>query len=143
MQGVLDPASIVKTGTSLTLRPATRTTDGNGDSSVDCLGFEYALVVIHLGAIASGGNATFKVMSSSDDGSADAFAAITGATYELTGTDDNTARCIAVRLSDNERFLRVDYDETATGSSAVSSASIHPFGPRDSAHLGTRMTSVV
>lgn len=137
MQGVLNPLSLIKAGVSASMNIATKAADGNGDASTDCLGFEYALVAIALGTVASGGNAKVVIKSSDDDGVDDSFAAITGAEYTLTGTDDNKLIVNEIRLSNNERYLRADYDETATGSSAVIGVWILPFGPKNSTSLGT------
>lgn len=133
MQGPLNPGSLIKANVNLSsIHPATLTADKTGDASVDCRGYEYALVLISVGTVASGGKGTFKVMASSDDGSSDAFAAISNATYALTGTDDNLTHAIEVRLSNYDQYLRVDYEETATGSSVVvRGCTVIPWGPKN------------
>lgn len=135
--GPLNPSTLLKSGVTASLTIGTYTADQTGQNSQDTLGFEYALVAIALGTVASGGYADIVIKESSDDFSSDAAAAITGASYSLTGTDDNTIVLGQIRLSNRERYLRADYDETATGSSAVAGVWIIPMTPRDMAAFQT------
>jgi len=124
----LNPSAFCKPARSID--PDTYTASANG-TSVDCRGFEHALVVIALNTISSSNTGTITIEQSSDDGSSDSFAAISGALYTFTGTDDDAVKAIAVRLHGKERYLRAVYTETATGQSTQISAIFVLMGPQD------------
>lgn len=126
---VMNPAALVK-GTGYTLAPGTLTATTVG-SGVDCLGADYALVVLIFGTVSSSNTATIKVYQSADDASAGTYAAITGATYTCTGGEDNTVVFGAVRLHGKSRYLKLVYTETATGQSTVLGAALIPMKMQD------------
>lgn len=82
------------------------TVNGTG---VDCAGYENALVAIQVGAIVSAANKslTIKLQESSDNGSVDTFADVTGATTAAIVTaGHNKPYLFDVNLSERERYLR-------------------------------------
>jgi hypothetical protein len=82
------------------------TVNGTG---VDCAGYESALVDIEVGAIvaAAGKSLTIKLQESSDNGVADAFADITGATTSaIVAAGQNKPYLFDVNLSEREQYLR-------------------------------------
>jgi len=80
----------------------TGTTNG---SSVDMQGYESAMFILAIGAIDATGTVDLKVQGSSDDGSADAFADLTGTKVSYTATDDNKLAIVEV-VNPVERYLR-------------------------------------
>ena len=88
--------------------------DGTG---IDCAGYEQLTVVADVGAVVNAANKTItvKLQESSDNGSVDAFADVTGATTgAVANAGQNKPYIIDVNLSERERYLRVN----ATGGSA-------------------------
>jgi hypothetical protein len=101
-------------------------------TGVDCAGHETALVDVELGAIVDGANisVTVKLQESSDDGVADAYADIAGATTgAVLNAGQNEPYLFDVNLSERERYIRA----VATGGSSgggLASAAIHLGGGR-------------
>lgn len=122
-----NPSSFIEAGFSIESEVYTADKTGSG---VDCRGYDHALVVMNFGTVSSGAGGTIVIQSSQDDGSSDAYAAITGATYTLTGTEDDSVKLGAVRLGGKERYLRAVYTEVS-GDSAALSVAILPMGPKD------------
>ena len=120
------------------LDPESRTASANG-LGVDCLGFEEALVVFHLGAHdRTTGDETieFKVQESSDNGSSDAFADVPGATTGALGNVVPNATSGSVflghiNLSKRERWLRVATVAAGTTPIDLCSAAILLFNGRN------------
>jgi len=123
-----------------TLDPESRTASANG-KGVDCRGFEEALVIFHLGAhdrTTGDEEITFKVQESSDDGSTDTYADVSGATTGAIGnvTPDATAGktwCININLAKRERYLRGVTVAAGTTPVDLCSAVIILFNPRNAA----------
>ena len=126
-----NPASFVKAGFSIESEVYTASKNGTG---VDCRGFDHALVVMNFGTVSSGSDGTIKIQESSDDASADAYADVTGASYTVTGTEDDSVKLAEVRLHGRERYLRAVYTEGSTGNSVAVSVAILPVGPQDQAN---------
>jgi len=122
------------------LDPESRTAAANG-LGVDCLGFEEALIVFHLGAHdRTTGDETIeaKVQESSDNGAGDAFADVPGATTGVLGNvvpnaTSGNLYLIHVNLSKRERFLRVVTAVAGTTPIDLCSAVILLFNPRNAA----------
>jgi len=80
----------------------------NASSGVDCRGFRQALVIVNAGAMVSGGTLDVTIQESSDDGSSDAYVAVTGATFtQITAANDNALYIGRVDLTKRERYIRV------------------------------------
>jgi len=80
----------------------------HNSSGVDCRGFRQALILLNVGTQVSGGTLTVTVEGSSDDGSADAYAAITGAAFTVvTPANDVAIRAVRLALRPQERYIRV------------------------------------
>lgn len=97
---------------SALVKPAIVTADlaagaANGPG-VDCLGFTRAVLIVNVGTVTGDHNVTVKVQESSDDGSTDTYADVTGATTGAvtTANDAGLAKFIEVDLSRRERYLR-------------------------------------
>lgn len=95
--------------------PQARTATGTSEP-VDCRGFTHCTIVVHLGVHdISGGDETirWKVQESSDDGVADAYVDVTGATTATVGVaavPDATVgevHTIDLDLQYRERYLQV------------------------------------
>jgi len=72
----------------------------------DCAGYEQLLVEVETGVVTTG-TITVKLQESSDDGSVDTYADITGATTVAVGTTaDEAPYLIDVNLSERERYIR-------------------------------------
>lgn len=126
---ILSPATVLdKGGMSINLQTLTASANGTG---VDCLGYDYAVIVHLFGTVSASNTATFTVQQSSDDGSTDAYAAVSGAVYTCTGTEDNTPVLGWVRLNGKDRYLRVAYAETATGQSTAVAVAILRYKMQD------------
>lgn len=121
-----------------TLDPEVRTAAANG-SGVDCRGFEDALVILHVGAHdRTTGDETLdvKLQSSSDDGSADAYADVAGAAFAQIGNViPNATRgnsyVMNVKLSKRERYLRAVGTPAGTTPSTAYSVQIVLLNPRN------------
>ena len=124
-----NPASLFDGG-GFSLAPATLTASSTG-TAVDCHGAEYATVVMIFGVVSASNTATIAIHSSSDDSTTTDYAAITGASYTCTGTEDNSVEIGSIRLNGKERYLKAVYTETATGQSTVLAVAILPTKPQD------------
>ena len=79
------------------------TTDGTG---IDTRGYHQALVVLNVGTVTT--SLDVKVQQSSDDGSSDAYADISGAAFtQVTTANDVTVYVARVNLDATERYIRV------------------------------------
>lgn len=79
------------------------TVNGTGK---DCAGYEQLLAVVEVG-LATTGDVTVKLQESSDNGSVDTYADVTGATTPAVGpSGDLETYLIEVNLSERERYLR-------------------------------------
>ena len=79
------------------------TTDGTG---IDTRGYHQALVVLNVGTVTT--SLDVKVQQSSDDGSSDAYADISGAAFTQVTTANDVAVYVArVNLDATERYIRV------------------------------------
>jgi len=87
----------------------TSTLTGTGIDVQDYEGI--ALIVLNSGAASAGTNPTLnvKLQESSDDGDADAYADVSGATFtEVTGVAGTAGvQVLKVNVSDLERYIRV------------------------------------
>ena len=78
------------------------TTDGTG---IDTQGFHQALIVLNVGTVTT--SLDVKVQESSDDGSSDAYADVSGAAFaQATTANDNTVYVARVNLTGTERYIR-------------------------------------
>jgi hypothetical protein len=99
----LDPKTIAKAVPGI--NPASYTAGQNG-AAIDALGYEYALVVMHFGALNDSADLLIKVQD--DPASGGGYTDITGATYSaVENADDNTVKVGLVRLHGKRRYLRV------------------------------------
>lgn len=79
------------------------TTNGTG---IDTRGYHQALVVLNVGTVTT--SLDVKVQQSSDDGSSDAYADISGAAFtQVTTANDVTVYVARVNLDATERYIRV------------------------------------
>lgn len=91
----------------LSIKPDARGTGTVNGTSIDCRGHDYLAVFAQVGDAATSATLDVKLQSSSDDGVADAFADITGATVpQFTGSDDATMKSLEHRLRPTERYVR-------------------------------------
>lgn len=79
------------------------TTNGTG---VDTLGYHQALVVLNVGTVTT--SLDVKVQESSDNGSGDSFADVSGAAFtQVTTANDNAIYVARINLDARERYIRV------------------------------------
>jgi hypothetical protein len=105
------------------------TVNGTG---VDCAGYESLMVDVELGAIVDSANVSVlvKLQQSSDDGSVDTYADITGATTgAVLNAGANEPYVFDVNLSECERYIRAVAIGGASGGGLVSAA-FHLSGGR-------------
>ena len=103
-----------------TLAPAVRTATASG-TGVDLMGYEGALVLVHMGDWTDGSHA-FEIQESDDDGDTDAYSAVAdadlvgaSATPEPTVSDETgDDRIVAIAYIGGARYIRVV--QTVTGS---------------------------
>jgi len=82
---------------------AAATTNGAG---IDTMGYHQALVVVSAGDIAT--SLDVKIQASSDNGSADAFADVSGAAFtQILAAGDNVVAVGRINLEGSERYIRV------------------------------------
>lgn len=82
---------------------AATTTNGAG---IDTMGYHQALIVVSAGDIDT--SLDVKVQESSDDGSSDAYADITGAAItQILAAADNVVAVGRINLNGTERYIRV------------------------------------
>lgn len=126
---VMNPAALfLGNGRSISPQTATASVTGAG---VDCRGGDYAVVVMIFGTVSAATTATIKIQHSTDDGSTDTYADISGATYTCTGDEDDTVELGSVRLHGKDGYLRAVYTETATNQSTVLAVAILPMKMQD------------
>lgn len=78
------------------------TTNGTG---VDTMGFHQALIILNVGTVTT--SLDVKVQESSDDGSGDSYADITGAAFtQVTTANDNAIYVARINLTGTERYIR-------------------------------------
>lgn len=110
------PATFLEVAQSINADPASATTT-NG-SSVDCRHFDggYAVIVVSTGTlVGSGHTVSVKIQESSDDGSSDAFADVSGTTFDdITASNDVATYVGSIRLRGRERYLRAVATTTGT-----------------------------
>ena len=103
------------------LDPEARTADVNS-ASIDTLGYDGCLFILHIGAHdRTTGDETLDgaLQESSDDGSADAFAPVTGGAFAQIGNvvpdaTKGNAYLLDVRCARRERFLRIAFAKGGT-----------------------------
>jgi len=91
------------------VHPQSHTSGALNGTGVNCQGFETLTVVVNIGAITASSNysLTVKLQESSDDGSTDAYADITGATTPtVLNAGQNEPYIIEVNLSEVEQYVR-------------------------------------
>lgn len=92
-------------------------------SGIDCLGFEVALFVVEVGAVADAANTTVavQIQQSSDDGDSDAYADLSAATTgAVANAGQNEVYLIEINLSEVERYLRAIVDGGSVAGGLVS-----------------------
>lgn len=120
--------------------PEARTASANG-AGIDCRGYERALVILHVGAhdrVTGDETLDVKIQSSSDNGSADAFADVSGAAFaQIAGQSiDATKGNVYVgniNLAGRERYLRAVGTAAGTTPSTAYSVIFLLFNPRNAA----------
>lgn len=81
------------------------TTNGAG---INRQGYDKALIILSIGETVATAKLDVKVQESSDDGSTDAYADITGAVFtQISDAVDNTIRLMDLDLRDAEEYIRV------------------------------------
>lgn len=104
-------------------------------TAIDCRGFEELLVILNAGSFVGDGTAVATVQeSSASDGSGDAFATVYAFTALSTSNDDATFLA-RIKLSHRNRYMRLVYDYTGSGTTNVAPASCQfvLMGPTNSA----------
>lgn len=74
-------------------------------NEVDGAGYQYAVFVVTLGAIGSGGGSTVKVQESATSGGS--FTDVAGSSVVIGDTDDESVKVIAVDLQKRSRYLKM------------------------------------
>lgn len=85
---------------------------------VDAEGFEFAVIIVQCGVMDDSETVDIQVQTSASSGSG--MADVTGALFELTTADDNTAFFGVVRLDGAERYLDLNITQTGANSAAYS-----------------------
>ena len=82
---------------------------GKSSASIDCKGFEQAMLTVRTGTLASTNVCTISVQHSDDDAATDAYANITGAVIVLADTDDDSNFYAKLRLnvSGIKRYVKI------------------------------------
>ncbi len=75
-------------------------------SALDTQGFDGALFIVNMGAIASGSDCTAKLQQSSDDGVADGYSDLLGTSISIADDDDNQLVLIDI-TSPQKRYLKL------------------------------------
>jgi len=95
---------------------------GKASASIDCKGFEQAMLVVRTGTLASTNVCTVSIQHSDDDAVSDAYANITGAVITLADDDDDTTLYAKLRLNvaTVKRYIRIHViNATAVGEYAA------------------------
>lgn len=74
-------------------------------TSIDMQNFESATFIVAFGAIVAGAVTSIKVQQSSDNGSSDAWADLTGTSVSVADTDDNGLKFVEIARP-RERYVR-------------------------------------
>lgn len=120
----LDPISLLKAVP--TISPASYTTAQTG-AAIDTRGYEYALVVMHFGALTDSATLAVKIQDSTASG--DTYADISGAIYNaVENADDTTIKVGLVRLHGKRQFIRAVSTVADTAACAYS-VSVILVGP--------------
>ena len=82
-------------------------TASTSSTGVDMLGYTGVRFIASLGTLTAGSSPTMQAQSSSDDGVADAYAAIGSATAAMPDADDNKLLIVQV-YRPKERYVRVN-----------------------------------
>lgn len=110
--------------------------------SVDTKGFEWARIDVQVGTI-TGTKIEWTVQESSDDGSADAFADVTGAVgTDIATTNDDVVHSIVIKTSKVERYLKIAWTYTSVTVSPLA-ATCTLYAAQDSKYLGTEVDAIV
>lgn len=110
--GVKFAAQLVVPITAATNTPA---------AGVDTLGYRRALALFHSKPTGSGTTSDCKLQESSDDGSGDAYADVTGATFaQVTTAGGEKIQVMEIDLAKRERYLKLIH--TGAGGSAAGAA---------------------
>ena len=109
----------------------------DNSTGVDCRGFRRALVIVNAGTATSGsagsGSLAVTVQESSDDGSSDAYAAITGAAFAaITTANDEAIYIGSIDLTKRERYIRCSHVMTVGAASIEVSSCILLYEHLDS-----------
>lgn len=82
---------------------------GKASDSIDCKGFEQAMLVFRTGTMAANNVCTVSIQHSSDDGSSDAWANISGAVIAHDENDDDIIEYAKLKLNtaDIKRYIRI------------------------------------
>lgn len=95
---------------------------GKASASIDCKGFEQAMLIIRTGTMAANNVCTISIQHSDDDGSSDAWANITGAVVAHDENDDDIQEYAKLRLNVTgvKRYIRIlAINATAVGEYAA------------------------
>lgn len=109
-------------------------------AGIDCQGFNHCRFIVLWGAIVSGGAQSAKVQQSSDDGSSDAYADLTGTSVTVADDDDNQLTIIDIN-NPAERYLkcivlRATQNSTVDGIIAILSRHDTPVSSQDATVQG-------
>lgn len=107
------------------------TTDTLTSEAVDTSGYQSALFRIGFGAITGSAVTGIKVQSSTDDGSTDAYADLTGTAQAPADTDDNKVFEVEIHRS-TERYLKF-ITTRATANVVVDFLEVFLYNPTRSA----------
>lgn len=106
---------------------AAGTSDITSDA-VDMQGFEACMFIVEFGAIVSGAVTSVKAQQSSDNGSSDTYADLTGTSVTVADTDDNKVAYLDV-VRPKERYLKCIVDR-GTQNATVDSMLAILYNPR-------------
>lgn len=86
---------------------------GLSNAGVDTRGYRRLRAIVPVGTLAGAQTLAIKLQQSSDDGSVDTYADITGATASWAAADDNVMRTIELKSDSFERYIRAHATTTA------------------------------
>ena len=98
-------------------------------SALDTKGFDGALFIVSMGAIAATSACSAKLQQSSDDGSADAYSDLLGTSISMADTDDNKLVLIDISKP-QKRYLKLVLAR-ATATAVVDSISALLYNPKN------------
>ena len=100
------------------------TAASNNGAGIDCLGYRRACAIFHSKPTGTGTTSDCKLQESSDDGSSDAYADVTSATFtQVTTAGGEKCAVMEIDLAKRERYLRLVH--TGAGGSAAGAAAGH------------------